>query len=83
MDDFIAAEKLARILMKRRQRRGAIDFDFPEAKIILNKNGEVVDIKHYERRISNKMIEEFMLVANETVAEHFFWLQLPFVYRIH
>ena len=81
--NFIAAEKLARILMKRRQRRGAIDFDFPEAKIILNKNGEVVDIKHYERRISNKMIEEFMLVANETVAEHFFWLQLPFVYRIH
>ena len=83
VDDFIAAEKLARILMKRRQKRGAIDFDFPEAKIILNKNGEVVDIKHYERRISNKMIEEFMLVANETVAEHFFWLQLPFVYRIH
>ena len=83
VDDFIAAEKLARILMKRRQRRGAIDFDFPEAKIILNKNGEVVDIKHYERRISNKMIEEFMLVANETVEEHFFWLQLPFVYRIH
>ena len=83
VDDFIAAEKLARILMKRRQRRGAIDFDFPGAKIILNKNGEVVDIKHYERRISNKMIEEFMLVANETVAEHFFWLQLPFVYRIH
>ena len=83
VDDFIDAEKLARILMKRRQRRGAIDFDFPEAKIILNKNGEVVDIKHYERRISNKMIEEFMLVANETVAEHFFWLQLPFVYRIH
>ena len=83
VDDFIAAEKLARILMKRRQRRGSIDFDFPEAKIILNKNGEVVDIKHYERRISNKMIEEFMLVANETVAEHFFWLQLPFVYRIH
>ena len=83
VDDFIKAEKLARILMKRRQRRGAIDFDFPEAKIILNGNGEVVDIKHYERRISNKMIEEFMLVANETIAEHFYWLQLPFVYRIH
>ena len=83
VEDFQNAEKLARILMKRRQRRGAIDFDFPEAKIILNGNGEVVDIKHYERRISNKMIEEFMLLANETVAEHFFWLQLPFVYRIH
>lgn len=83
VDDFITAEKLARILMERRRIRGAIDFDFPEAKIILNGDGEVVDIKHYERRISNKMIEEFMLVANETVAEHFYWLQLPFVYRIH
>ena len=83
VDDFIKAEKLARILMERRRIRGAIDFDFPEAKIILNGNGEVADIKHYERRISNKMIEEFMLIANETVAEHFYWLQLPFVYRIH
>ena len=83
VEDFKNAEKLARILMKRRERRGAIDFDFPEAKIILNREGKVVYIKCYERRISNKMIEEFMLVANETVAEHFYWLQLPFVYRIH
>ena len=83
VEDFKNAEKLARILMKRRERRGAIDCDFPEAKIILNREGKVVDIKCYERRISNKMIEEFMLVANETVAEHFYWLQLPFVYRIH
>ena len=83
VEDFKKAEKLARILMKRRERRRAIDFDFPEAKIILNREGKVVDIKCYERRISNKMIEEFMLVANETVAEHFYWLQLPFVYRIH
>ena len=83
VEDFKKAEKLARILMKRRERRGAIDFDFPESKIILNREGKVVDIKCYERRISNKMIEEFMLVANETVAEHFYWLQLPFVYRIH
>ena len=83
VEDFKNAEKLARILMKRRERSGPIDFDFPEAKIILNREGKVVDIKCYERRISNKMIEEFMLVANETVAEHFYWLQLPFVYRIH
>ena len=83
VEDFKNAEKLARILMKRRERRGASDCDFPEAKIILNREGKVVDIKCYERRISNKMIEEFMLVANETVAEHFYWLQLPFVYRIH
>ncbi|MEG0857605.1 MAG: ribonuclease R [Terrisporobacter sp.] len=83
VNEFVIAEKLARTLMKRRESRGAINFDFPEAKIILNGEGEVVDIKHYERRISNKMIEEFMLVSNETIAEHFFWLQLPFVYRIH
>lgn len=83
VDDFVKAEKLARILMERRKQRGSIDFDFPEAKIILNNNGEVADIKHYERRISNKMIEEFMLISNETIAEHFYWLQLPFVYRIH
>ncbi|HSQ33307.1 MAG TPA: RNB domain-containing ribonuclease, partial [Peptostreptococcaceae bacterium] len=80
---FENSEKLARILMKRREVRGAIDFDFPEAKIILNKEGEVVDIKKYERRISNKIIEEFMLISNETIAEHFFWLNIPFVYRIH
>ncbi|MGL5346427.1 MAG: ribonuclease R, partial [Peptostreptococcaceae bacterium] len=83
VDDFVEAEKLARILMGRRQRRGALDFDFPEAKIILNKEGEVVDIKHYERRISNKMIEEFMLISNETISEHYFWMNVPFVYRIH
>ncbi|WP_122639027.1 ribonuclease R [Romboutsia sp. Marseille-P6047] len=83
VEEFKMAEELARILMKRREERGAIDFDFPEAKIILNKDGEVVDIKHYERRISNKIIEEFMLISNETVAEHYFWLGVPFVYRIH
>jgi ribonuclease R len=83
VDHFENSEKLARILMKRREIRGAIDFDFPEAKIILNKEGEVVDIKKYERRISNKIIEEFMLISNETIAEHFFWLNIPFVYRIH
>ncbi|MGL6105276.1 ribonuclease R [Romboutsia sp.] len=83
VEEFKIAEKLARMLMGRRERRGALDFDFPEAKIILNKEGEVVDIKHYERRISNKMIEEFMLISNETIAEHYFWMNLPFVYRIH
>ena len=83
VDDFKTAEVLARILMGRRAKRGALDFDFPEAKVILNQDGEVADIKHYERRISNKMIEEFMLISNETIAEHYFWLNLPFVYRIH
>ena len=81
--DFKTAEVLARILMDRRSKRGAIDFDFPEAKIILTPEGKVSDIKEYERRISNRIIEEFMLITNETVAEHYFWLNIPFVYRIH
>ncbi|MDB8805318.1 ribonuclease R [Romboutsia sp. 1001216sp1] len=83
VEEFKNAEILAKILMNRRKQRGAIDFDFPEAKIILTPEGKVADIKHYERRISNKIIEEFMLITNETVAEHYFWLNMPFVYRIH
>lgn len=83
LDDFYNAQDLAKILSKRRTQRGSIDFDFPEAKIILNEDGTVNDIKHYERRVSNRIIEEFMLITNETVAEHYFWLNIPFVYRIH
>ena len=83
LPDIQAAEELAKILMGRRNRRGSLDFNFPEANIILNKQGGVEDIKPYERRIANKIIEEFMLISNETIAEHFYWLGLPFVYRIH
>ena len=83
LKEFKTSEELAKILMERRNQRGAIDFDFPEAKIILTEEGKVSDIKEYERRISNKIIEEFMLITNETVAEHYFWLNIPFVYRIH
>ena len=74
---------LSELLRKNRFKRGAIDFDFPESKIVLNKNGYPIDISPYERRVSNKLIEEFMLLANETIAEHFFWLKTPFVYRVH
>nr|WP_314276988.1 ribonuclease R [uncultured Peptostreptococcus sp.] len=77
------ASRLAEILRDRRFKRGAIDFDFPESKIKLDHNGIPVDIRPYERRTSNKMIEEFMLLANETIAEHYYWLKNPFVYRIH
>ncbi len=69
--------------MDKRDRRGAIDFNFPESKIVLDSEGIPVDIEPYERRIANRMIEEFMLVTNETVAEHFYWLTMPYVYRIH
>ena len=83
VDDFRLAEKLARILMKKREKRGALDFNFPEAYIHLDDNGKPYNIEPYERRIANRIIEEFMLVTNETVAEYFYWLGIPFVYRIH
>ena len=75
--------ELAAILRKRRHKRGSIDFDFPESKIVLDEDGHPIDIKPYERNVATKIIEDFMLIANETVAQHFFWLELPFVYRTH
>lgn len=82
-EDFKHMEDLCAILNKKRMGRGAIDFDFDECKIILNEFGKAVDVVPYERGIANRVIEEFMLTANETVAEHMFWLNVPFVYRIH
>lgn len=75
--------ELADILRKRRFKRGSIDFDFPESKIILDERGKPVEIKEYERNNAHRIIEEFMLAANQTVAEEYFWQELPFVYRIH
>lgn len=83
VDMFFLMAKLSGILRKNREKRGSIDFDFPETKIILNKKGEPVKIMPYERDVAQKIIEDFMLLANETVAEHFFWMESPFVYRIH
>lgn len=83
LEDFRLMKELAMILHKKREARGAIDFDFPEAKIILDDKGKPVEIKKYEITIANRIIEEFMLVCNETVAEHFHWAGIPFVYRIH
>ena len=83
VDDFKAMEELCIILREKRMRRGAIDFNFEESKIILNDLGKPVDIKPYDRAIANRIIEEFMLVCNETIAEHMYWTNLPFVYRIH
>ncbi len=75
--------ELAEILQARREKRGSIDFDFPEAKIILDEKGKPIDVKEYERTQANRIIEEFMLAANQTVAEEYFWSELPFVYRTH
>ena len=83
VDDFKTMEELCKILRAKRTKRGAIDFEIAEAKIVLNELGKPIDIKPYDRAISNRMIEEFMLIANETVAEHMFWTHLPFVFRIH
>jgi ribonuclease R len=83
LDEFKTMEELCKILMKKRRQRGSIDFDFPETKVVLDEKGKPIDISEYERRIANRIIEEFMLVTNETVAEYMHWSQVPFLYRIH
>jgi ribonuclease R len=75
--------KLSEILRKKRQKRGAIDFDFPECKIYVDEVGHPTDIKPYARNTATDLIEDFMLAANETVAQHFYWLEIPFLYRVH
>lgn len=80
---FELMQELAAILRKKRMKRGSIDFDFPETKIVLDEKGKPVEIKPYERNVATKIIEDFMLIANETVAQDYFWQELPFVYRIH
>lgn len=80
---FRQMEELAAILRKKRKKRGGIDFDFPETKVILDETGFPVEIRPYERNVATKIIEDFMLIANETVAEDNFWQELPFVYRTH
>lgn len=80
---FELMNELASILRKKRKQRGALDFDFPESKIILDENGIPIDVKPYERNHATDLIEDFMLAANETVAEDYFWQELPFLYRVH
>ena len=80
---FERMEKLAAILRDKRYKRGSVDFDFPETKITLNEKGEPIEIKPYDRNVATRIIEDFMLIANETVAEDYFWQEMPFVYRSH
>lgn len=80
---FEEMAELAAVLHKKRRRRGSIDFDFPEAKVIVDENGRPVEIRPYVHNTATNLIEEFMLIANETIAEYFYWQEMPFLYRTH
>ena len=80
---ILQMKELSDLIRERRGRRGSIDFDFPETKIQLDENGKPVEIQPYERNDATKIIEDLMLMANETVAEEYFWRELPFLYRTH
>ena len=81
--DFKLMENLAKILKARRLKDGYLNLDIPESKIVLDENGFAIDVKPYETTFANEIIEQFMLTANETVAEKFYWLDAPFIYRVH
>ena len=83
VNHFKAMEELAHILKNRRTKDGSLNLDIPETKVILDENGYAVDITKYELCFANEIIEQFMLTANETVAEKFYWLEAPFIYRVH
>ncbi|MBR2240490.1 MAG: RNB domain-containing ribonuclease [Clostridia bacterium] len=82
-NNFRLMSELATILKEKRKKEGSLDLDVPESKIILNENGVAIDVKKYEITFANEIIEQFMLIANETVAEKFYWLEAPFIYRVH
>lgn len=82
-EHFKQMEELAKILKKRREKQGSLNLDIPETKIVLDKDGFAIDVKKYELTFANEIIEQFMLTANETVAETFYWLEAPFIYRVH
>lgn len=81
--DFKLMEELAHVLKNRRIKAGYLNLDIPESKLILDKNGKCIDVKKYQTNFANEIIEQFMLTANETIAEKFYWLEYPFIYRVH
>ena len=83
VDSFKAMEELALILKSRRLKQGYLNLDIPESKLVLDSNGKCIDVKKYELTFANEIIEQFMLTANETIAEKFYWLEAPFIYRVH
>lgn len=82
-DDFLLMKELADIIRKERTSRGALDFDFPESKVIVDENSFPIEIKRFERGVGEMLIEDFMIKANETVAEYMFWQEMPILYRVH
>lgn len=83
ISDFKLMEELAHILKDRRMKQGYLNLDIPESKITLDENGVCINVSKYETTFANEIIEEFMLTANETIAEKFYWLEAPFIYRVH
>ena len=83
LDEFEAMKELALILKAKRKEQGYLNLDIPETKIVLDEKGRPIDIHKYEVTFANEIIEQFMLAANETVAERFYWLEAPFIYRVH
>ena len=83
IQDFKLMEELARILKARRVTNGYLNLEIPESKIVLDKDGKCIDVHKYETTFANEIIEQFMLTANETIAEKFYWLEAPFIYRVH
>lgn len=82
-EKFFLMNELAKILRNNRSSRGALDFEIPESKVLVDENSKVIDVVLRERYDAEKLIEDFMILANETVASHFFYQELPFVYRVH
>ncbi|MCK9217874.1 MAG: ribonuclease R, partial [Firmicutes bacterium] len=83
LDTFKNMEKLMEVLRNKRNERGSLDFEFDETKVELDDKGKPIDIRPYVRGVSEKIIEEFMIACNETIAEHFYWKEMPFIYRVH
>ena len=83
INNFKLMEELALILKERRMSQGYLNLDIPESKIVLDEDGKVIDVKKYETTFANQIIEQFMLTANESIAEKFYWLEAPFIYRVH
>ena len=83
LNHFELMNELALILKERRLKQGYLNLDIPESKLVLDNEGKCIDVKKYETTFANEIIEQFMLTANETIAEKFYWLEAPFIYRVH